>query len=177
MKYSLREMQLAENKSMIDYFLRADADFLVGMGVDKGKLPTETEWFNLLTEGFARPFDQQQFYYLIWQANGIPIGHCNINKIIFGGSAFMHLHIWQAERRHCGCATNLLNPSIKQFFVRFEVAELYCEPFAQNPAPNNALPKAGFEFVATYETTPGWITFYQTVNQWVIDRERAFRQT
>jgi RimJ/RimL family protein N-acetyltransferase len=175
MKYDFREMELAETESMIDYFLNADADFLIGMGADKEKMPSATEWFDLLAEDFARPIEHKQFYYLVWQANGISIGHCNINKIKFGRSAFMHLHIWESENRKSGCASNLLSPSIRHFFERFELQELFCEPFSDNPAPNNALPKAGFRFLKTYETTPGWINFHQPVNRWVIDREKAMR--
>ena len=173
MTYTVREMQLAETRSMIRYFLDASADFLVGLGVDKDKLPGESEWFDLLAKDFLRPLEEKQFYYLVWQANGVPIGHCNINKIEFGRSAFMHLHIWQAQNRRSGCAAQLLKSSIRQFFERFELQELFCEPYAKNPAPNNALPKAGFEWLQTYDTTPGWIAFHQPVNRWSLDRERA----
>lgn len=158
---------------MIRYFLEADAAYLAGMGVDVDKLPGEAEWFGLLKEDYARPMEQRAFYYLSWQVDGVSIGHCNINKIEFGRSAFMHLHIWTAEHRRRGCAANLLPLSIRHFLERFELQQLFCEPYSMNPAPNRALPKAGFELVKTYETTPGWIAFHQPVNRWVIDRGTA----
>ena len=173
--YTVRDMKPPEVESMIRYFLDADADFLDGMGVDPEKLPSASTWFELLAEDFARPIAQRQFYYLVWQAHGVPVGHCNINKIEFGQCAYMHLHIWREEHRRSGCATELLKPSIIQFFVRFELNELFCEPYALNPAPNKALPIAGFRLERTYETTPGWIAFHQPVNRWVLDRETALK--
>jgi RimJ/RimL family protein N-acetyltransferase len=87
----------------------------------------------------------------------------------------MHLHIWNANNRRGGSATQLLKPSIVNFFERFQLRELFCEPYALNAAPNKTLPKAGFHFVKTYETTPGWINFHQPVNLWVLDRETALQ--
>jgi RimJ/RimL family protein N-acetyltransferase len=172
-QYSFREMQLAETRSLIRYFINADLDSLHGMGVDPAKLPSEEDWFELLREDFARPLQQRHFYYVVWEIDGVPVGHCNINKIQFGEAAYMHLHIWTAEYRRVGCATRLLKPSIVHFFKCFQLRQLFCEPYALNLAPNKALPKTGFELVKTYETTPGWITFYQPVNLWVLDRETA----
>lgn len=176
-KYSIREMRLVETRSMIRYFLKADLDYLKGMGVDPAKMPSEGDWFELLDKDYARPIEERKFYYLIWAADGDPVGHCNINKITFGDSAYMHLHIWNTGHRRTGCATRLLEPSIEHFFDRFKLERLFCEPYAKNPAPNRALPKAGFTLVKTYETMPGWITFHQPVNLWVLDREKAMSIT
>ena len=172
-RYHVREMQQHEAKLMIRYFLTADLAFLNGMGVDPKKLPSELEWAELLKADFARPIQQRQFYYLVWEADGVAIGHCNINKIVFGEAAYMHLHIWDAGQRRKGCATQLLRPSITRFFEAFQLDKLFCEPYALNPGPNQTLPKLGFHLVRTYETTPGWIAFHQPVNLWVLEREAA----
>lgn len=171
MNYRVREMQLDEVKLMVRYFLDADTGFLKGMGVDPAKLPSQSEWFELLQKDFARPIQKKQFYYLVWEADGVPFGHCNVNKIVFGQSAYMHLHIWTDGNRGRGCATQLLKPSIVHFFERLQLRELFCEPYALNPAPNKTLPKCGFRLSKNYETTPGWIAFHQPVNLWVLDRE------
>jgi len=57
----------------------------------------------------------------------------------------------------------------------FELRELFCEPYALNPAPNEAQPRVGFHLVKSYETTPGWINFRQPVNLWVLNRETALK--
>ena len=174
-QYNVREMNLFETKLMILYFLNADFDYLRGMGVDPNKMPSKDNWFDLLEEDFARPTDKRQFYYLAWEAGGKIIGHCNINKIFFDDSAYMHLHIWNNWHRRRGCATRLLHPSVRRFFDKFNLDRLYCEPYAKNPAPNQALPKSGFTLVKSWETTPGWITFHQPVNLWMCERS-AFDQ-
>lgn len=171
--YSLREMSLAETKLMIDYFVNASVEFLDGMGVDPTKLPSEESWTEVLRKDDALPLQQKQFYYLVWELDHLPIGHCNVNKIVFGESAYMHLHIWHPAHRRSGCATQLLIPSIRHFFDRLELKRLYCEPYAKNLAPNRSLPKVGFKLEKSYETTPGWIAFHQPVNRWVLERDAA----
>lgn len=173
MHYHVREMRLDEVNLMIRYFLDADHGFLNQMGVDPEKLPSESAWLELLQEDFARPMQQKEFYYLVWEADGVPFGHCNVNKIVFGKTAYMHLHIWNLRNRRSGCATQLLKPSIVHFFERFQLRELFCEPYALNPAPNKTLPKFGFQLIKSYETTPGWINFHQPVNLWVLERKTA----
>ncbi len=175
MRCHVREMQLGEAKSMIRYFLEADPSFLNGMGADPRKLLSESAWFELLKEDFARPIQHRQFYYVVWVVDGVPVGHCNLNKIVFGQTAYMHLHIWNADNRRCGHATQLLKPSIVQFFERFQLRKLFCEPYALNPEPNKTLPKFGFQLVKHYDTTPGWIAFHQPVNLWALDRETALK--
>lgn len=172
MSYHVREMKLDETRLMIRYFRNADLTYLNGMGVDPTKMPSESAWFELLQEDFERPIQQRQFFYLVWEADGVPIGHTNINKIVFGEEAYMHLHIWNEKHRRCGCASQLLKTSITRYFEIFQLRKLFCEPYALNPAPNRTLPKLGFQFVETYETTPGWIAFPQPVNRWVLEREQ-----
>lgn len=175
MDCQVREMKLEEANLMIDYFLGSDLRFLDGMGVDPDKLPSQSEWFELLRQDFAMPMQQRKFFYLVWDVEGSPIGHCNINRIVFGETAYMHLHIWNGSHRRSGVATRLLRQSITRFFEQFELERLYCEPYARNPAPNQTLPKHGFQLIKTYETTPGWIAYFQPVNLWELGRETVAR--
>ncbi len=176
MIYSLREMSLHETKLMIRYFLAGTPEYLRGMGVDCAKLPSAADWYLGLEADYSKPLTDREFFYLAWLADDEPIGHCNVNKIDFGNEAFMHLHIWSAEHRQCGCATQLLPMSITTFFERLELQRLYCEPFSMNPGPNELLPKLGFQFDKSYETTPSAITFHQLVSRWRIDRIDAERK-
>jgi hypothetical protein len=56
----------------------------------------------------------------------------------------MHLHIWNTERRGKGIGGRLFCLSAIDFFERFEVREIVCEPGASNPYPNRMLQKIGF---------------------------------
>ena len=144
----------------------------MGMGADPHKLPTLEAWRQLLREDLKRSSQTQQFYYLLWELDDTPVGHSNVNKIIFGREAYMHLHLWQPIQRRSGHGTFFIQACIAQYFERFKLQNLFCEPYAMNPGPNRTLPKVGFEWVKTYDTTPGWINFHQTVNRWVLTQER-----
>ncbi|MCG8632549.1 MAG: GNAT family N-acetyltransferase [Desulfobacterales bacterium] len=167
----IREMTPGEQSRVIDYFLNADRQFLHGMGVDPAKLPGREEWHALISGDLDKPLMQRQFYYLFWEKEGIPVGHSNINKIRFGREAFMHLHVWDGSLRQKGLGHTLVRQCITQYFTKFQLKRLLCEPRAENPGPNRTLEKLGFTLEKTYDTTPGWINYYQTVNRWVLERE------
>lgn len=171
-RVSIRPIQKDDFKNIIDYFLNAEDNFLLGMGVDKRKLPTREAWMTIFEEEYVKAVEKKKAYYLIWLLNGKAIGHSNINKIVFGQQAFMHLHIWDPENRKKGIGFELIKMSVPFYFDIFRLRKLYCEPHAFNPGPNRTLEKVGFAFVKQYETTPGWINLQQIVNQWVLDVER-----
>jgi [ribosomal protein S5]-alanine N-acetyltransferase len=159
-------------ESIIDYFLNADAGFLNRMGVDPQKLPARDQWLKMLRENHALPTEQKSIFYVIWYLNGEAIGHSNINKIIFGKEAYMHLHMWSSVSRKSGFGLRFVQKSIPYYFKLFQLIDLFCEPYALNPAPNKTLPKAGFQLLKHYETIPGTISFHQPVNRWHLPRER-----
>lgn len=163
---SVRQQELSDIDNIVDYFLKSKPEFLTGMGVDLGKLPSRYDWIQLLTSNFNLPNKEKKFYYLIWILDGLPIGHCNINKIVFGEEAYMHLHVWNLKNRKQGLGLQFVKQSIPHFFNQFGLQKLYCEPYSLNPGPNKILEKLGFVFEKSYETVPGWINFRQVVNSW-----------
>lgn len=173
MHHGVRPMEPDEVRYVIEYFLGSDEAYLRGMGVDPAKLPSAGEWEALLRADFARPIEARRFFYVLWEADGVPVGHSHINDIRYGEDASMHLHLWRPERRRRGSGTRFVRASVGIYFERFALRRLYSQPYALNPAPNRALPAAGFELVRSYETVPGWINFRQPVNEWVLTRERA----
>lgn len=170
---SIRELELNDIEKIVDYFVKSDADFLKGMGADKSKLPIRKEWISKLKSEFKKPNKKKEFYYIIWMINNEPIGHSNINKIDFGNSATMHLHLWKNERRKKGLGLVFLRQTIPYYFKNFELEKLICEPYLKNIAPNKVLKNLGFEFIRTYETTPGWINFHQKVNRYELKKEQS----
>ena len=172
MNLSVIPMEREHISLMIDYFVDATPEFLIGMGADPSKLPTKEKWKNLLLTDFDKPLKEKSFFYTVWLLDGNPMGHCNINKIQYGEEAFMHLHMWTSGERQKGIGSQLVRMSIPHFFEKFNLKTLFCEPYALNPAPNKTLPKLGFSFVKEYETMPGWINLYQTVRRYELTRER-----
>jgi len=158
---------------MLDYFFQADEAFLKGMGVDPVKLSTREAWLARLLPDLDREDREKRTYYLGWFNDGTPIGHCNVNQIRYGREAYLHLHMWDRTLRKSGLGTELVRRSANTFIRKFELQRLYCEPYADNPAPNRVLTKLGFRLVKRYRTTPGIINFEQDVNQYVIEQEIA----
>ena len=169
---SVREIQERDISLIIDYWLNADKLFLLNMGVDVNKMPSKEEWQNMLLAQISQPYENKNSYCIIWQVNGTPVGHSNVNKIVFREEAYMHLHLWKNEFRKTGFGTELVKMTLPYFFENLGLDKLYCEPYASNPAPNKTLEKTGFEFIKEYITTPGFLNFEQKVNLWELSYEK-----
>ena len=166
MKCSIREMTIEDIPLVVDYFVLADEAYLLGMGAIKNKLLPREEWIRLLKAEVKKPYREKEFYYLIWLLDDQPVGHSNVNKIHFGDSATMHLHVWDEQKRMKGMGVEFLKMTIPQYFEKLKLKRIICEPYSQNIAPNKTLRKVGFTFVRVYETVPGWINFRQVVNRY-----------
>jgi RimJ/RimL family protein N-acetyltransferase len=169
---SVREIHEKDIDNIADYFLTADDAFLINMGVDVSKVPTRDQWHNMLSVQLSQLYPQKDSYCIIWQENGVPVGHSNVNKIIFGEEAYMHLHIWKPQERKKGLGTEFVKQTLPYYFNNLQLKNLFCEPNAHNTAPNKTLEKVGFQFVKNHITTPGWLNFEQPVNLWELSRER-----
>ena len=169
---SVREISDTDFESIVDYFLKADKDFLSGMGVDISKLPKREEWLKSLSEEYQLPVINKKNFYVIWVLSNEAVGHSNINKIIYGQQAYMHIHLWHSDKRQKGLGSEFIKMSLPYYFDNFKIEKLYCEPYALNPAPNMTLSKSGFDFIEQYETVPGWLNFHQPVNKWCMDLKK-----
>ncbi len=136
------------------------------MGVDVAKLPPREEWIETIRADMARPPLERSVHFLTWLIDDRPSGHSNVTKIAFGTEAYMHLHIWEPSARHRGTGTRLVRLSTRRYCGLFQLPDLFCEPYAHNPAPNRALEKAGFTFVKKHEPAPGYINYPQELNRW-----------
>ena len=169
---SVRELQKGDIDLITDYWMNSDPVYLQDMGVDINKMPGRNEWKEMLSEQLNQSYKEKKSYCIIWQVDNKPVGHSNINKIIFEEEAYMHLHIWNAGIRKKGYGIAFIKMTLPWFFEKYKLKKLYCEPYALNPAPNKTLEKAGFEFVKENITTPGWLNFEQPVNLWMMGHDR-----
>lgn len=172
MKISIREMIESDFELITNYFLNLNPEIHNQLGIDINKLPNKTQWIEKLQLEYKKPNVQKDFYYIIWCLDGEPIGHSNINDIVYGRSAVMHLHIWRSGRRRSGLGLEYLKKTIPFYFNNFKLKKLICQPNSQNIAPNRTLKKVGFEFIKKYETVPGWLNFNQTVNRYELKIEQ-----
>ena len=165
---NIRELQQSDIPLIIDYWLNSESNYLANMGADISKVPDRAEWTQMLEEQLQQDYKDKKSYCLIWEVDGKPIGHSNVNKIVFGQEAFMHLHVWYDEFRSKGLGVQFVNMGLPYFFKNLQLQKIYCEPYALNPAPNKTVEKAGFKLVKEYITTPGSLNFEQPVKLWEI---------
>jgi RimJ/RimL family protein N-acetyltransferase len=116
---SVREMQLPDIEHIIHYWLSADKSFLEGMGADIKKIPAREEWISMLTQQIQQSYNKKQSYCLIWLLDGFPVGHSNVNKIVFGKEAYMHLHLWNSSVRQKGMGAQLVKMGLPFFLTIF----------------------------------------------------------
>lgn len=167
---SARELRQSDIDLIADYWSQSTPEHLSGMGVDLEKLPARSDFVSVLSDQLDCAPDSRQSYCTIWEVDSQPIGHCNVNSIVFGEKANMHLHLWRPELRFRGRGADLVRMSLPFFFERLQLQDLYCEPYSKNRAPNRVLEKVGFDFLRTYTTVPGPINFEQDVNCWHLSR-------
>lgn len=170
MKLSVREITAEDIVLIADYWYTATPEHLLAIGVDINKMSERADFEKMLEAQVALPYNQKKTFALIWEADGVPVGHCNLNPVQYGEEAFMHLHIWNKTERLQGMGSAFVQMSIPYFFKSMNLKRLFCQPNAQNEAPNRTLQKTGFKFVKEYTTIPGSITFEQTVKLWEMQR-------
>ena len=169
---SIRELQHIDIEPLCDYWFKSDPQFLINMGVDLSKMPAREQWQQMLNEQINQSYKEKQSYCIIWLLNNKPVGHSNVNRIIFGEEAYMHLHIWKPGNRTKGLGLQFVQMTLPHFFKNMQLKKLCCEPYALNPAPNKTMQKLGFEFIKEYVTVPGWINYEQLVKHWELTYER-----
>jgi RimJ/RimL family protein N-acetyltransferase len=172
---SVREIEAGDIGLIANYWLAADHAFLRGMGADPAKRPAREPLMAMLSAQLSQSYPEKQSYCIIWLVDGQPAGHSNVNRIVWGQEAYMHLHVWQAGARSKGLGTAMVKMTLPYFFENLQLQKLCCEPYALNPPPNKTLEKVGFEFIKQHVTIPGWINFEQTVNLWELDYEKYKR--
>jgi [ribosomal protein S5]-alanine N-acetyltransferase len=163
---TVRELTQTDIPLLLGYWFNADTIYLESMGVDVTKLPNPDDFAAGLNAQLSLPYSAKKVYALIWELNGSPIGHSNLNPVEYGNEAYMHLHIWQPNKRYSGMGAELVKLSLPFYFDNMKLKKIYCQPYALNPAPHRVLQKAGFNFVKQYTTVPGYIAFEQPVILW-----------
>jgi RimJ/RimL family protein N-acetyltransferase len=170
MALTVREMRFDETDLIIDYFHRSTPEHLEMMGVDPSRLPTREAWRERFQHDLSRPVDKRLGFLVVWLCDDKPVGFSSSDKIVHGDRANMHLHVIDPEDRRRGMGAECVRQTVDLYFDRLKLKNLFCEPNALNVAPNRTLQKAGFKYLKTYMTVPGWLNFHQPVTRWVIER-------
>lgn len=175
--FIVREINNSDIKHLADYWFNSTPEHLKAMGADKNKLPEKSIFIQMMKEQISSSIKDKKSYALIWEIDKMQIGHSNINNIIFGKEATMHLHLWSSLNRKKGIGTKLVKKSLPYYFKNLELKKIICEPYSLNQAPNKTLEKLGFDFVKRYTTIPGTLNFEQEVNRWELTLENYKNKT
>jgi RimJ/RimL family protein N-acetyltransferase len=105
---------------------------------------------------------------LMWELNGQTVGRSSLVNIRFGKYGEIHLHMMEPAFRRSGYGYRFFAMSLDEFFRRFALAMIVCEPSATNPGPNRLLQKLGLSIARTYRTIPSVINMEHVVNRYEI---------
>jgi trans-aconitate methyltransferase len=143
------------------------------MGCDLSRFPTGEEYVQILTRQFESPENQTTASYSMWLVDGIVIGFSSLKDIEYGIRGSMHLHMWDEAKRGKGLGGRLFCLSAVDFYERFLVREIVCEPSATNPLPNRMLQKVGFPLLGSRFGRSSDLGEEQQLNTYSITREAA----
>jgi [ribosomal protein S5]-alanine N-acetyltransferase len=136
------------------YWTSGDASFWEGMGLNPAKIPSAekmAEDFRLMAQTADR---QKRVCSLVWELNGVPVGYTTLKRIEFGVRADVHLHMWASDLRGRGYGVRFMQLALREFFRRFHLPFILCEPLAANPAPNAVMRKLGATFLGVAQMVP-----------------------
>jgi RimJ/RimL family protein N-acetyltransferase len=172
-RFSIRPLEQQDIPHILDYWLKATPEYLLAMGANAGRFPSRAEWQASLEKTLITPERQATNFYLIWLVDGRPIGFNSLKNIVYGDRGEMHLHVWDSASRGRGYGGPLFCLAAIEFFKRFALKQIYCEPSASNAPPNKLLRQIGFPLVLTHTTASSELSLVCEVNRYDIRREIA----
>ena len=174
-RLGVRPMRTEDVPALVRYWTEASRADLDRMGVDVAKVPHGAELTSSLAALCLEPPRAARAFYLVWEVDGVPVGHAGLKNIRYGDSADMHLHIWDAAARGRGFGARLFALSALDFYERFALNRIVCEPSAENPMPNRMLQKSGYALVGSRVGASSELSAIGRLNVYAIDRETAAR--
>lgn len=143
----------------------ADVDRL---SLDPSKVPTPYIQVDAYRKVLDLPFEQRQSDLLIWELNEQAVGMSSLRNIRYAEYGEIHLHMIEPEFRRSGYGHRFLAMTLQEYFRRFKLRLIVCEPSSTNPGPNRLLQKLGFTIAKTYRTAPGPLNREHEVNRYEI---------
>ena len=174
-EFSIRPLATEDLDDFIAYFTRpskADAD---RMGLDVNRVPSAAQLRSDLKKMIGASPDRLSSFVLAWCVDGKAIGHSSLKDIVRGNFGRMHLHIWRSDLRGKGYGPRLFCLSALDFYERFGLKRIICEPKADNPMANHMLRKIGFPLILTHVAASSEISVVCELNRYEILRDVAER--
>jgi RimJ/RimL family protein N-acetyltransferase len=174
-RLTVRQLAIEDFDGYITYFTRASQADAERMGLDINRVPSADRLHSDLAAMIAAPLDRLSSFVLAWCVDGKAVGHSSLKDIVPGDFGSMHLHMWRADLRGKGYGSRLFCLSALDFYERFSLRRIICEPKADNPMANRMLQKIGFPLILTHVAASSEISIVCELNRYDILREVAER--
>jgi RimJ/RimL family protein N-acetyltransferase len=174
-EFSIRPLATEDLDGIIAYFTRPSKADAERMGLDIHRVPSATQLRADLNVMIGAPPDRLSSFVLAWCIDGTAIGHSSLKDIVPSDFGSMHLHMWRANLRGKGYGPRLFCLSALDFYERFNLKRIICEPKADNPMANRMLKKIGFPLILTHVAASSEISVVCELNRYEILRDVAER--
>ena len=174
-RLTVRPLASEDFDGFIAYFTRASKADAERMGLAIDRVPSAIKMRSDLEVMIATPVDQLRSFVLAWCIDGKAIGHSSLKDIVPGEFGSIHLHMWRADLRGKGYGPRLFCLSALDFYERFNLKRIICEPKADNPMANRMLKKIGFPLVLTHVAAGSDLGVVCELNRYEILRSIAER--
>lgn len=174
-RFSVRPLAIEDFDSFIAYFTSPSTADAERMGLDISRVPSAAKLRSDLDAIIDAPLSRLPIFILTWCVDGKAIGHSSLKKIVHGDSGSMHLHMWHADLRGNGYGPRLFCLSALDFYERFNLKRIICEPKADNPMANRMLNKIGFPLTLRHLAASSEISIVCELNRYEILRDIAQR--
>jgi RimJ/RimL family protein N-acetyltransferase len=174
-RLSVRPLAVEDFDGYITYFTRPSRADAERMGLDINRVPPANRLRSDLEAMVAAPLDRLSSFVLAWCVDGKTIGHSSLKDIVPGDFGSMHLHMWRADLRGKGYGSRLFCLSALDFYERFSLKRIICEPKADNPMANRMLKKIGFPLILTHVAVSSELSVVCELNRYEILRDIAER--
>src|SRR5215471_7264802 len=174
-RLTVRPLASEDFDGFIAYFTHASQADAERMGLAIDRVPSPTQLCSDLEAMIATPVERLHSFVLAWCTDGKTIGHSSLKDIVPGESGSMHLHMWRADLRGKGYGSRLFCLSALDFYERFNLKRIICEPKTDNPMANRMLRKIGFPLVLTHVAASSELAFVCELNRYEILRDVAER--
>ena len=174
-RLTVRPLASEDFDGFIAYFTGASKADAERMGMAIERVPSAAQLRSDLEAMIAAPPDRLRSFVLAWCLDGKTIGHSSLKDIVPGDFGSIHLHMWRADLRGKGYGPRLFCLSALDFYERFNLKRIICEPKADNPMANHMLRKIGFPLILTHVAASSELAFVCELNRYEILREVAQR--
>ena len=171
MELSVRPLTEKDFDAFISYWQGLSPADVERMGVAIDRMPSPAKMRVGLQAMLATPADRANSFVLAWCVNGEAIGHSSLKDIVPGDFGSIHLHMWRADLRGKGYGPRLFCLAVLDFYKRFKLKRMICEPKADNPAPNRLLRRIGFPLASTRTGTGSELSAVCQLNRYDIARQ------